>query len=122
MRAIGTVSHVPIRIGGVDNVHIEAVVTDAGGSELFEVKVHDIDNNDNYSMTYNEGLSRWIVNIPRTQEGWYTFNYQIIASIAADLRSENYVRIDKGGVTGLWARSIPTSRVPLYVMPLPHSK
>jgi hypothetical protein len=78
--SIGAVTQSPLQITGVDNAHIEAIVTDSGGSEIAEVKVYDIDNAQNYSMTYNEGLSRWIVNIPRTQDGRYTFNYQIIAS------------------------------------------
>ncbi|MFW9958016.1 MAG: hypothetical protein ACFFCT_08095 [Candidatus Odinarchaeota archaeon] len=77
---IGTVTQSARQITGVDYAHIEAVVTDSGGSDLAEVKVYDIDNNVNYSMAYNSGLGRWIVDIARTQDGRYTFNYQIIAS------------------------------------------
>jgi hypothetical protein len=77
--SIGTLAHSPIRLTGVDNVHIEAVVTDEGGSDLAEVKIWDVDNNNNYSMTFNEGLNRWEVNIPRTIDGRHDFNYRVVA-------------------------------------------
>ncbi|MFW9833891.1 MAG: hypothetical protein ACFFEK_07860, partial [Candidatus Thorarchaeota archaeon] len=75
----GTTMHSPTTILGVDNVHIQAQVGDSGGSDLAEVKVWDIDNNINYSMNFNEGLGIWEINIPRTIDGRYNFNYQIVA-------------------------------------------
>jgi hypothetical protein len=78
--SVGATTHSGTNILGVDNVHIEAVVSDSGGSDLDEVKVWDIDNNINYSMSFNEGLGEWEVNIPRTMDGRYNFNYQIVAT------------------------------------------
>jgi len=75
----GSVTHSPLDVVGVDNVHIEADVTDSGGSDIAEVKVYDIDLDENHTMTFNEGLGRYEVNIPRSMDGRYTFNYQIIA-------------------------------------------
>ncbi|MBN2229103.1 MAG: hypothetical protein JW779_05875 [Candidatus Thorarchaeota archaeon] len=78
--AIGTVSAVPVQISGVDNAHIAAAVTDDGGSDLATVKVWDITNDANHSMTYNEGSGLWEVNVPRTTDGRYTMNYRIVAA------------------------------------------
>ncbi|TFG33544.1 hypothetical protein EU527_08010 [Candidatus Thorarchaeota archaeon] len=77
---ISSISHSPLQISGTDYVHIEATVTDAGGSDLAEAKVWDIDNNINYSMSYNSGLSKYVVDIERSVDGRYTFNYRIVAS------------------------------------------
>jgi len=80
----GTTMHSPSTVLGVDNVHIQASVSDTGGSDLDEVKVWDFASNVNYSMTFNEGLGVWEIDIPRTSitgyvEGRFTFNYQIVA-------------------------------------------
>ncbi|MHA2179754.1 MAG: hypothetical protein ACXAAK_15540, partial [Candidatus Thorarchaeota archaeon] len=77
--AFGTVNHSPLDILGTDYVHIEADVTDSGGSDLKEVKVYDIDLDVNHTMTFNEGTGYYEVDIPRSVDGRYTFNYQIIA-------------------------------------------
>lgn len=78
--SINSIVHTPVQISGVDYVHIEAEVTDTGGSDLAEVKVWDTDNNENYSMSYDEGLGKYVVEIERTEDGRYTFNYRIVAS------------------------------------------
>jgi len=78
--SFGSTFHSAVEITGVDYVHIEASVSDAGGSQIAGVKVWDIDNNVNYSMTFNEGLNVWEVNIPRSIDGRYNFNYQIVAT------------------------------------------
>ncbi|MFW9795458.1 MAG: hypothetical protein ACFFE2_00360 [Candidatus Thorarchaeota archaeon] len=77
--SFGTTIHSAVQITGVDNVHIEASVTDGGGSGLAGVKVWDIDNNINHTMTYDEGRSVWEVDIARTIDGRYNFNYRIVA-------------------------------------------
>ncbi len=74
-----SVNHSPLDILGVDNVHIEADVTDTGGSDIAVVKVYDIDQDVNHTMTFNESSGHYEVNIPRRVDGRYTFNYQIIA-------------------------------------------
>ncbi|MHA2152069.1 MAG: hypothetical protein ACXAAQ_08815, partial [Candidatus Thorarchaeota archaeon] len=71
----GTVSDSPVNLLGVDNVHIEADVTDAGGSDIATVKVYDIDLDVNHTMTFNEGTGYYEVDIPRSVDGRYTFNY-----------------------------------------------
>ncbi|MHA2067735.1 MAG: hypothetical protein ACXABY_25515, partial [Candidatus Thorarchaeota archaeon] len=73
--AFGTVNHSPLDILGTDYVHIEADVTDSGGSDLKEVKVYDIDLDVNHTMTFNEGTGYYEVDIPRSVDGRYTFNY-----------------------------------------------
>ena len=77
--SINSIVHSPIQITGVDNVHIEAEVIDEGGSHLGEVKVWDLDNNVNYTMDFDEGLNKYIVNIERSLDGRYLFNYRIVA-------------------------------------------
>ncbi len=72
-----TAAHYPDALG--DYVRIQAHVIDAGGSDIASVKVHDIDSGQNHTMTFNEVLERWIVDIHRTEDASYTFNYQIIA-------------------------------------------
>ncbi|MGY5873787.1 MAG: hypothetical protein RTV72_16180, partial [Candidatus Thorarchaeota archaeon] len=62
-----------------DYVRIQAQVTDSGGSDVASVKLYDIDLDTNHTMTYDEGSDRWIVDILRSQDPIYTFNYQIIA-------------------------------------------
>ncbi len=79
----GTTLHAPVELMGVDNVHIQATVSDSGGSDLAEVKVWETGGN-NYSMTFNEGMGVWEVNIPRTSipgytEGRFDFDYRIVA-------------------------------------------
>ena len=81
--SFGTTLHSPAEILGVDNVHIRATVSDSGGSGLAEVKVWET-GGDNYTMTFNEGLGVWEVNIPRTSstsytEGRFDFSYRIVA-------------------------------------------
>ena len=81
--SFGTTLHAPVELMGVDNVHIQATVSDSGGSDLAEVKVWETGGN-NYSMTFNEGMGVWEVNIPRTSipgytEGRFDFDYRIVA-------------------------------------------
>jgi hypothetical protein len=75
----GTVADSPLDILGTDYCHVEAFVSDTGGSDLKTVKVYDIDQDENHTMTFNEGTGRYEANIQRRIDGRYTFNYQIIA-------------------------------------------
>lgn len=78
----GGLSHAATTVGLEDAVHIQASVADEGGSEIAEVKVWDIDNNVNYTMTYNEGLGVFEIDLtrdPAHQES-YNFHYRIVAS------------------------------------------
>ncbi|NHI90082.1 MAG: hypothetical protein EAX87_11215, partial [Candidatus Thorarchaeota archaeon] len=77
--SFGATTQSAVTLTGIDNVHIAASVSDSGGSDLAGVKVWDIDNNQNYSMAFNEGSGMWEVNIARTLDGRYNFNYQIVA-------------------------------------------
>jgi hypothetical protein len=75
----GAVTHSALDIMGTDYCHVEAVVNDAGGSDLKTVKVYDIDQDENHTMTFNEGTGRWEADIERRVDGRYMFNYQILA-------------------------------------------
>jgi hypothetical protein len=76
--SINTVSHQRLEIGVEDYCHIQVEVEDPGG--LDEVKVWDIDNNLNHTMTFNESSGFWEVDVLRTDDGIYDFNYQIVAT------------------------------------------
>lgn len=77
--SISGISHSAIQISGDDYVRIETTVTDSGGSNLAEVRVWDIDNNINHSMSYDSGLGKYVAEIERSEDGRYTFNYRIAA-------------------------------------------
>jgi hypothetical protein len=77
--SIGTAVHDRYEVGVYDYCHIEVEVTDTGGSDVAEVKVWDIDNNINYSMAFSEISGLWEVDVERTLDGRYDFNYRIVA-------------------------------------------
>ncbi|MFW9892107.1 MAG: hypothetical protein ACFFFO_07895 [Candidatus Thorarchaeota archaeon] len=72
-----TAAHYPDAFG--DYVRIEAEVHDGGGSGVKTVKVYDIDGVQNYTMAFDEGSGRWIVDILRTDQARYDFNFRIYA-------------------------------------------
>ncbi len=91
----GSVTATPTTVGSDDAAHIEAAVTDDGGSDIAEVKVWDSDNNVNYTMTYNDLSEVYEVDItrdPAHQES-YQFNYTIVARDNAGNEAQTTSRV-----------------------------
>ncbi|MHA2002722.1 MAG: hypothetical protein ACW960_01340, partial [Candidatus Thorarchaeota archaeon] len=63
---------------GTENLRLEIQATDEGGSDISKVVVMDLDNVVNYTAAWDEGAEAYVVEVPRTQDGRYNFNYRIV--------------------------------------------
>lgn len=75
---------------GTENLRLEIQASDEGGSEISKVVVMDLDNVVNYTATWEEPAGAYVVEVPRSQDGRYNFNYRIVVVDGAG----NQVTID----------------------------